>query len=79
MIGPPKDPVGIKLIRLMGWREGQGVGQDYQKAVAWFEKAARKGDEAAQRDLGYSLFYGQGAPEDKAQAVRWYRKAAKAG
>ncbi|KAJ3202231.1 hypothetical protein HDU67_000687, partial [Dinochytrium kinnereticum] len=26
LIGPPKDSVGMKLMRLMGWREGQGVG-----------------------------------------------------
>ncbi|KAJ3115354.1 hypothetical protein HDU96_000781 [Phlyctochytrium bullatum] len=26
LLGPPKDSVGVKLIRLMGWREGQGVG-----------------------------------------------------
>ncbi|KAJ3055311.1 hypothetical protein HK097_010890 [Rhizophlyctis rosea] len=26
LIGPPKDPVGIKLLRQMGWREGHGVG-----------------------------------------------------
>lgn len=26
LIGPAKDPVGIKLLRKMGWREGHGVG-----------------------------------------------------
>ncbi|KND04025.1 uncharacterized protein SPPG_01472 [Spizellomyces punctatus DAOM BR117] len=26
LIGPPKDPIGIKLLRQMGWREGHGVG-----------------------------------------------------
>ncbi|KAJ3149534.1 hypothetical protein HDU86_006939 [Geranomyces michiganensis] len=26
LIGPAKDPIGIKLLRQMGWREGHGVG-----------------------------------------------------
>jgi G patch domain-containing protein 1 len=26
MIGPPKDSVGIRLLRKMGWRPGQGIG-----------------------------------------------------
>ncbi|TPX32795.1 hypothetical protein SmJEL517_g04158 [Synchytrium microbalum] len=26
LIGPSTDPIGIKLLRQMGWREGQGVG-----------------------------------------------------
>ncbi|RKO87569.1 hypothetical protein BDK51DRAFT_50707, partial [Blyttiomyces helicus] len=26
LIGPAKDPIGTKLLRQMGWREGQGVG-----------------------------------------------------
>lgn len=42
-------------------------------------RAARNGEEEAQRDLGYSYFYGQGILEDKIEAVHWYRKAAKAG
>ena len=26
IIVPARDPIGIKLLRLMGWREGRGVG-----------------------------------------------------
>ncbi|KAJ3090005.1 hypothetical protein HK102_004933 [Quaeritorhiza haematococci] len=26
LIGPAKDPIGVKLMRQMGWREGQGIG-----------------------------------------------------
>ncbi|KAJ3022865.1 hypothetical protein HKX48_005066 [Thoreauomyces humboldtii] len=26
LIGPAKDPIGVKLLRQMGWREGHGVG-----------------------------------------------------
>ncbi|KAJ3192799.1 hypothetical protein HK101_005942 [Irineochytrium annulatum] len=31
LIGPPRDSIGIKLLRLMGWREGQGIGAKVRK------------------------------------------------
>ncbi len=31
MIIPSKDPVGVRLLRLMGWREGQGIGPRKEK------------------------------------------------
>lgn len=31
LIVPAKDPIGKKLLRLMGWREGHGVGSNRVK------------------------------------------------
>ncbi|KAJ3046113.1 hypothetical protein HDV00_003863 [Rhizophlyctis rosea] len=41
LIGPPKDPVGVKLLRQMGWREGHGVGP----------RAKRKRTEGEEEDI----------------------------
>ncbi len=62
---------------------GEGVFQDYAKAVKWFRKAAEQGDGEAQYTAQYNLgiMYdkGQGVPQDYAKAVGWYRKAAEHG
>ncbi len=39
-------------------------------------KAAKAGLIDAQRDLGYSYFYGEGIKKDVNKAIYWYKKAA---
>ena len=58
---------------------GEGVEQDYEQAVEWYQKAAEAGDAAAMSRLGDCYFQGQGVEADYAQAVEWYRQAAEAG
>ncbi|MXQ72312.1 tetratricopeptide repeat protein, partial [Aeromonas caviae] len=58
---------------------GRGVAQDDQQAIAWYRKAAERGDAAAQASLGLMYERGQGVTRDARQAVAWYRKAAERG
>ena len=59
------------------YKEGQGVEQNYIKAVEWFLKAAEQDNSDAQFNLG--LIYqegGKGIERNDAKAAEWYRKAA---
>ena len=58
---------------------GDGVAQDYAKAIECFRQAAEQGYAAAQNSLGDCYYDGQGVTQDYAQAVSWYRKAAEQG
>ena len=59
--------------------EGQGVEQDYKKAVYWYRKSAEQGNARAQFYLGYCYDEGQGVEQDYENAVYWYRKSAEQG
>ena len=61
------------------YRLGQGVPQDYKKAVKWYLKAAEQGLAEAQCNLGIMYSNGYGVPQDHKKAVKWYRKAAEQG
>ena len=58
---------------------GQGVAQDYKKAVEWFSKAAEQGYASAQFNLGVCYEFGKGVPKDDKKAVEWFSKAAEQG
>ena len=58
---------------------GDGVPQDYEKAVEWFAKAAKQNDAAAQYNLGYCYYKGKGLSRDYDKAFSWYSKAANQG
>ena len=55
---------------------GQGVKQDYIKAVEWYQKAAEQGVAQAQSNLGNRYYNGEGVKQDYHKAVEWYQKAA---
>lgn len=59
--------------------KGNGVIQDYRKAVMWYRKAAEQGNEAAQYNLGYCYETATGVEKDIKQAIFWYKKSAKVG
>ena len=61
------------------YHKGNGVEQDYEKAVYWFEKAAMQGDAGAQYFLGIGYQYGQWIEKDYNKALYWYEKAAAQG
>ena len=61
------------------YSNGQGVEQDYKKAVEWYRKAAEQGHADAQNNLGFMYYTGQGVEQDYKKAVEWYRKAAEQG
>ena len=52
---------------------------DYRAAYDEWLPLARKGDLAAQRNLGHLYRSGQGVEQDFAQAAEWYRRAAEHG
>lgn len=58
---------------------GQGVPQDYAKAMEYYTKAANQGFAGAQNNLGLMYKNGQGVPEDYFRAVEWFTKAANQG
>ena len=66
------------LIGTMYWA-GEGVSQDYQEAVRWYQAAADQGAAEAQVILGAMYRLGEGVPRDYKEAVRWYQLAADQG
>ena len=58
------------------YEQGQGVMQDYAKAIHWYEKSAKQNDAEAQGRLGVLYQYGKGVPQDYAKAAYWYKKSA---
>ena len=61
------------------YAEGRGVAQDDAKAARQFRRAAKQGDDYAQRTLGEMHQVGQGVPQNDAEALRWYALAAEQG
>jgi membrane-associated protease RseP (regulator of RpoE activity) len=55
---------------------GNGVAQDYGKAVEWFQKAADQGFAPAQFFLGRMYAYGRGVAKDERKAAELLQKAA---
>ena len=63
----------------LAYYEGDGVEQDYETAVLWFEKSAEQDYAEGQDNLGDCYYYGKGVEQDYEKAVQWYAKAAKQG
>ena len=55
---------------------GDGVPQDYGKAVEWYTKAAKQGHKDAQYNLAAIYHNGNGVQKNFSQAAEWFRKAA---
>ncbi len=58
---------------------GNGIAQDYKKAVEWYNKSAAAGNTDGQNDLGYMYQLGYGVPQNDTIATMWYRKSADQG
>lgn len=58
---------------------GNGVEQDYVKAVEWYTKAAEQGNADAQNMLGYCYSLGNGVAINLYKAYEWVKKAAEQG
>jgi TPR repeat protein len=56
--------------------EGNGITQDYAKAVEWYTKSAQQGNPRGQNNLGNCYEGGNGVTKDYAQALYWFNKAA---
>ncbi|HEY1797686.1 MAG TPA: tetratricopeptide repeat protein [Stellaceae bacterium] len=55
---------------------GDGVPQDYAKAVGWFREAAINGNVPAQFNLAVLYEHGLGVPQNMNEALIWYHSAA---
>jgi TPR repeat protein len=55
---------------------GEGVEQDYTKAVKWYKKAAILGDKDSQYNLAVAYAFGEGVKQSYKEAFHWYRRAA---
>ena len=58
---------------------GEGVAQDYHKAIYWFRKASKQGEADAQTYLGIMYENGEGVSKNNVEAVKWFRQSAKQG
>jgi len=63
----------------MMYATGEGVPQNYQQAVYWWQKAAERGKAAAQFDLGVMYANGEGVTQDFVQAHKWWNIASTNG
>ena len=63
----------------LAYYEGDGVKQDYKKAIQWWKKAAAQGNEDAMYNIGFCYEKGFGVKQDIKQAFEWYRKSATSG
>ena len=61
------------------YEHGEGVNQNYRHAIRLYCAAARKGNVAAQYQLGWLYANGRGGIKDEALAAAWFRRAAKRG
>lgn len=59
--------------------DGQGVGQDFGKALFWYQQAATHGLAPAQYRLATLYELGKGTRADPKQALVWYERAALGG
>lgn len=59
--------------------DGDGVEQNYAKAIAIFNDLAEAGNAEAQNSLAICYDKGHGVPQDYVKAVEWYTRAAEQG
>jgi TPR repeat protein len=62
----------------VAYEYGTGIRQDFRKAHAWYEKAARKGHTSAKNNL-YLLEVGQSNLDKAKKAFLWFKSEAKKG
>ena len=73
------DELSNAFKKAVSYEDGEGVPQDYQKAVALYEELAELGRPDAQYNLGVMYELGKGVPQDYSKALHWYNKAAENG
>ena len=61
------------------YENGQGVPQDFSKAVKWYGLSAEQGNVNAQLNLGIAHLKGLGIKQDNANAYIWFALAADKG
>ena len=62
--------IGVK------YEYGRGIPKNYEKAMNWYLKSAKKGNGLAMNNIGYFYQNGLGVPVNYETAMNWYLKAA---
>lgn len=55
---------------------GFGVRRDYDKAMLWYQQAAKQNDTRAETNMAMMYAQGLGVAQDLEKAAYWFRKAA---
>ncbi len=59
--------------------KGDGINQDFPKAVKWYRLATIQGNADAQLNLALMYYNGEGVPKNYKRAARWYLYSARQG
>jgi hypothetical protein len=59
--------------------KGEGVSQNYPKALNWYRKAADQGNSMAQYNIGFMYASGHGVQQDDVTAHFWFSLSAAQG
>jgi soluble lytic murein transglycosylase-like protein len=74
-----KEAPAVQAEWAIRYEHGEGVTQDYGRAMQLYCAAARRGHVPAQYQLGWMFANGRGVARDDAQAAAWFRLAAAKG
>ena len=76
-----KDSASAQMLNNLGTahRDGDGVPQDYVKALTFYKHAAAEGSASANYNLGAMYCSGIGVPEDRAEGCKWLQSGAEQG
>ena len=58
---------------------GQGITQDFDDAIRWYETAARQGDANAMNNMAFMYGMGEGVQQSNVEAYAWFALAASRG
>lgn len=73
-------PAAAELFALaLRYEHGDGVSQNYERALVLYCEAAHRGEAKAFFNLGWMFLYGRGVTRNDAIAVAWLHKAADRG
>ncbi|AUI68556.1 tetratricopeptide repeat protein [Beggiatoa leptomitoformis] len=61
------------------YHKGEGVAQNHEKAVEWYQKSAQQGFSQAQFNLANCYRKGVGVAQNHEKAVEWFEKSAQQG
>lgn len=71
-----KNYLEAQMLIGVDYLNGNGISQDYAKALEWFEKSASENYAPAQNSIGYMYKNGHCVDQDYFKAFEWFQKAA---
>jgi uncharacterized protein len=74
-----KGDAATQVVVGQAYAEGNGVDQNFDLAMKWYQRAADQGNADAENAIGVMYRTGSGVDQSKEEALLWYRKAARQG